>query len=69
MDGSDIFIFSARGEGSTRGSPKHQEGGGGSGFLLKIPGTEWRGGSPKRGGGGRGWEGVCGEFGGTGGGG
>ena len=58
MDISDIFyFFSARERG--RGRPG-QQGGGGVGFLLKIPakGVGTRGGR----------EGVCGEFGGGGGG-
>ena len=52
------FFFSARGRG--RGSPRRQEGAG-VGFLLKIP-AGGGGGSPKKGEGGRGREGVCGEF-------
>ena len=56
MDVSGFFFFSAR------GSPRCREsrGGGGDGFLLKIP---TGGGSPGQGGGGSsGREGVCGEF-------
>ena len=59
MDGSDIFYFFCSGEG--RGSLGRQ-GGGGVGFLLKIPG----GGGLS--GGREGGEGVCKEFWGMGGG-
>ena len=61
MGFSDIFyFFFARGRG--RVTPVRQRGGG-SVFIENPRG----GGSPKRGGGaGRGWEGVCGEFGGGG---
>ena len=56
VDVSDIFYFVCSGRG--RGSPRRREGGGGIGFLLKIPG----GGSPAQEGP-RGREGVCGDLG------
>ena len=55
-----LFFLLAGGKGGVRGDR-----GGGGCFLLKIPGG---GGSPRRGGGRGGWVGVCGEFGGEGGG-
>ena len=59
MDVSDIFYFFCSGE--RKGEFEAPGGGRGDDFLLKIPG---RGVSRAgRGGGARGWEGVCGEFG------
>ena len=57
VDASDIFYFSARGKD---GSSRRQEGAGARFSTLKIPGG---GGLPLSGGGLRGWEAVCGEFG------
>ena len=62
VDVSDIFYFFCSGEG--KGVRGHRNGVGGIGFLLKMPGA---GVSQERGGGPKGREGVCGEFGGGGG--
>ena len=57
----NLFFLAQEGKGAVRGA-----GEGGWDFLSKIPGgggVSWAGGR----GGARGWEGVCGEFGGGGG--
>ena len=59
VDVSDIFFLLRGGEGESEAPGR-----GGGRFLLRIPG--WGGVLPGEGGGARGREGVCGEFGGGG---
>ena len=60
MDVSDIFYSFCSGEG--KGKSGGKEGGRARFFIENL--TRGGGGSPKKGGGARGREGVCGEFGG-----